>query len=1479
MSQGEMGGLDELVTALLRRVWAQRPAWSLGVRSAALPTEEQLGACVAAARVLLAELPSLTVIIGAWAEHEDAARLFVMRPAEAAARATAWRNSAEEGDQLLYLCSSATPGEAGLTGLYELTSAHAASALSEVADLPLLAALASSRSRQLRDKLEAQDLASLWEYLNTVRAQQADARGSLRLTPAAAAAWCAPALGLIPDKACSSNPRASWSQSWDRLLGVKAINRIKAALGALESYEDKAALERAIAERGIFPVKGGEVKRLTKLGGAAAKLASGALPEPAELYGLTQAALSLLMRGAGIINKLVREPVVAPDEGVEPAEDVQGESGGELEMLEALSGEPSALSLEDRELEMETPGGPVRIVAARGPSFVRRLVAAIPEQHLRSGDGLQLETSASLPSGAGMALVRADTLARPLAATQVELALTRFEAAREELIREAARRLSGAGMFEEDEAEEQTSELERALLLAHMFPLVLATQLAEQRDAYLAAYDELFVSAREHISSLSHAAQSWLLNLDLLYTREGRRAQRAMLAPLHPLRLARATLACSLGMMPGPMPESLIFNGSGRVIDLDRLIAQGEDLYEAADASLPAPEILAAAAAAGLHEVWSLLAPAGLHTAIEIEVREASAEVPVLDALAAALTTIFMSETSAGDAIKLCVRFSRQGAASEPVVLAGLREQTQRLLDAPDGDGPALRVERLVDPPRRRPVHLLIDAVSAPVLAHSAAAGGGAAGVALDYEVSPSGHIARVKLRGVPALESHGALLAALGRTDTPLLGVAEASAETEGALMRVLVARGGWPLDPQRPIPGLWGYERRDDHMLVTLVEEEIFERLEGAEREQSALRTLDRFATQRGLLALYELRKLPGQVSAAQVDERALAGMVGKLRVFTTVQLEATRPVLAVSLDSPEGLRWAELLRQRFGTAQRADLLLIEADEGMRRVESLRIVEIKAKETRAVWDLSFITQQAMLITARIESLRSELSLRELEALRALYWLGAGNQRLAQRWRDALLDLDLALVDGRALEVRPECWLVLHREVGQMTRETYQVYGRDPSGERLTALRDVELITLPLRVAASTPSQITVAAPVDPVTATLEEPTTPTEIEAASEADEVAPGEVVVTAVEQAEPTPATPAATARSGKIDMEARYEALHRVFLEFRVPVLRPAGDAFHEGPGFYVARFVPGHGTKASNLQDRADELKLKLGLDADQEIRTYIDRGAVVFEIPKRDEERYYIDAPEMFERATWPADSLYAPLGEDLRGEIIGVDLSSSDSPHLLIAGITGSGKSIALETLLHGLVRSKTPAELELMLVDPKGTELRAFEQLPHLRGEVGFDATDAITLLQDGVDEMDRRLAIFRTARVRSLQEYNRAVGADERVPWRLIVLDEYADLTSDKADRKKIEALLQRLAQKARSSGIHLIIATQKPSAEVISTTVRSNLGAQLALRVKTSSDSRVIMDEGGAETLAGKGDAFLKTSQGLVRLQCAKARFT
>jgi len=175
---------------------------------------------------------------------------------------------------------------------------------------------------------------------------------------------------------------------------------------------------------------------------------------------------------------------------------------------------------------------------------------------------------------------------------------------------------------------------------------------------------------------------------------------------------------------------------------------------------------------------------------------------------------------------------------------------------------------------------------------------------------------------------------------------------------------------------------------------------------------------------------------------------------------------------------------------------------------------------------------------------------------------------------------------------------------------------------------------------------------------------------------------------------------------------------------------------------------------------------------------------------------------------------------------------------------------------------------------LIDPKSTELVSFEDCDHLIGEIESDAESAIALLEEAVDEMQARYSIFKAGKVKSIAKHNENVAVEERLPWWVIVLDEYADLTTEKSDKAEIEKLLKRLAQKARAAGIHVIIATQKPSAEVISTNLRSNLPAQLALRVKSSTESRVIMDDSGAETLNGKGDAFLKTVEGLERIQCA-----
>ena len=341
-----------------------------------------------------------------------------------------------------------------------------------------------------------------------------------------------------------------------------------------------------------------------------------------------------------------------------------------------------------------------------------------------------------------------------------------------------------------------------------------------------------------------------------------------------------------------------------------------------------------------------------------------------------------------------------------------------------------------------------------------------------------------------------------------------------------------------------------------------------------------------------------------------------------------------------------------------------------------------------------------------------------------------------------------------------------------------------------------------------------------------------------------------------------------------ELDHRYQRMLDVFAAHGVRVSAPEEGRTDQGPGFYVLRVIPEMGVSVDKLLNRSEDLKLALRLEASQHLRAFVDRGAVVLEVPKADSERYGVSTSEMWEKAPWRSSSLYLPIGEDINGEVVGVELSSSDSPHLLIGGATGSGKSVLIESLLRAATHQYAPEELRLHLVDPKGTELVDFEGSAHLDGEIGFSGEDAAALLERAVGEMQSRYEKFKGRKVRSIADFN-DLGEETFMPWWLVVLDEYADLTSDPDDKSQIERSLKRLAQKARAAGIHVVVATQKPSAEVISTTVRSNLPAQIALRVKTSSDSRIIMDEAGAESLSGKGDAFFKTAKGLVRLQCAQ----
>lgn len=361
-----------------------------------------------------------------------------------------------------------------------------------------------------------------------------------------------------------------------------------------------------------------------------------------------------------------------------------------------------------------------------------------------------------------------------------------------------------------------------------------------------------------------------------------------------------------------------------------------------------------------------------------------------------------------------------------------------------------------------------------------------------------------------------------------------------------------------------------------------------------------------------------------------------------------------------------------------------------------------------------------------------------------------------------------------------------------------------------------------------------------------------------------------------QVAPADATAAIVSQGGigQDGLAARYQQILDRFDQLGVTVQAPASRPFQEGPGFAVYRVVPAAGVAIDKLTGRTGDLKLALGLPAEDNIHAYVDRGAVVLEVPKDDTERFVVDARALWRETEEDQSALRVPVGVDVDNAPVELDFSSSETPHLLIAGQTGSGKSVALEAILIGLTQRKSPDALKLLLVDPKGTELVELADDPHLMGEIGYLASDAVEALRASVEEMERRYLIFRSHKARSLPEYNSNADEGDRLPWWLIVLDEYADLTADADDRREIEALLKRVAQKGRAAGIHLIVATQRPSADVIGTVIRSNLPAQLGLRVKSATDSRIILDESGAETLSGKGDAFLRTASGVRRIQCA-----
>lgn len=246
------------------------------------------------------------------------------------------------------------------------------------------------------------------------------------------------------------------------------------------------------------------------------------------------------------------------------------------------------------------------------------------------------------------------------------------------------------------------------------------------------------------------------------------------------------------------------------------------------------------------------------------------------------------------------------------------------------------------------------------------------------------------------------------------------------------------------------------------------------------------------------------------------------------------------------------------------------------------------------------------------------------------------------------------------------------------------------------------------------------------------------------------------------------------------------------------------------------------------------------------------------------------VDSPDFMDDQSHP---LKVALGVDIDGKNIYADIAKM--PHCLIAGATNSGKSVCVNTIIVSLLMKNHPDDLKFILIDPKMVELSMYNDLPHLITPVITDPKMAATALSWAVEEMDKRFMTFATNRAKDIKGYNERVKEDpslEKMPYIVIVIDELADLMMVSAN--DVEEAIQRITQKARAAGIHLLVATQRPTTDVVKGTIKANIPSRIAFRVASYVDSTTILDGAGAETLLGKGDMLFKETERPIRLQGA-----
>jgi DNA segregation ATPase FtsK/SpoIIIE, S-DNA-T family len=320
-----------------------------------------------------------------------------------------------------------------------------------------------------------------------------------------------------------------------------------------------------------------------------------------------------------------------------------------------------------------------------------------------------------------------------------------------------------------------------------------------------------------------------------------------------------------------------------------------------------------------------------------------------------------------------------------------------------------------------------------------------------------------------------------------------------------------------------------------------------------------------------------------------------------------------------------------------------------------------------------------------------------------------------------------------------------------------------------------------------------------------------------------------------------------------------------------------------GPVVTTFEFRPEAGVKYSRVTGLAEDLCLAMRAESIL-IERMAGKSTVGIQVPNHDRETIWLRDVIEAENFTQTKSKLTLAMGKDINGRIVTADLATM--PHVLIAGSTGSGKSVAINAMIMSVLYKATPQQVRLILVDPKRVELGMYEGIPHLFTPIITEPKLAANALRNAVREMERRLKLLASRSVRNIDQYNKLFDnqtpslfeegeEEEPLPHMIIIIDELADLMM--LDKANVEEAITRLAQMARAVGIHLVLATQRPSVDVITGLIKANVPTRVSFRLATKVDSRTILDSNGAEALLGRGD-MLFLPPGTSRLQRLHAPF-